>query len=219
MPEKRSRRRRRPGRTQAPPPALMNAGEPFEGFHLLGEGAGGQAALLWQSVRDVLLWAGASAEGRRTLFAVDAEQHRLALLLDPGIDGALRAPLVTHTGVLRAESEITREDMAAACGRISRRAEERGLPQTAVSFAQAAAVVVPESAAHAYRVGLLCRHNAEYTRAETWFRRAIVLSRNKDPGAYALVHIGLGTSIRSAAATGPRGRCSSGPCAPRGERA
>jgi len=197
MSEKRPSRRRRPGRPQAPPPALMSDGATFEGSLLLHEGSGFQAILLWQSFRDVLLWAGAADHERGLLFREGAEAARLGLLLDPAVEGSLRAPLVTLAGVLRNDGSATREEVASACQRISRWAEERGMPQTAISFAQAAAVAEPRNAAHAYRVGLLCRESAEYARAETWFRRAIGLARKTDPEMYGLAHVGLGNIHRN----------------------
>jgi tetratricopeptide (TPR) repeat protein len=72
-------------------------------------------------------------------------------------------------------------------------AEAHDFPKTAISFAQGAALVVPRNPAYAYTVGLYSRRNAEYDRAETWFRRTRVLSwRAGDQQSYALSWIGLG---------------------------
>lgn len=150
-------------------------------------------------MRDVLLWAAAPEEDRGTLFAEGAEQRRLAQILDPATESALRPPLVTIAGALSREAGVTREELASACRKIARWAEEKGLPRTAISFAQAAAVTVPGNARYAYDVGLLCRENAEYPRAETWFRRAIGLARRKDYETYALAHLGLGNLFRARA--------------------
>lgn len=195
MPKKRPRgrpRARHAGRPAAAPPALMSAGEPFEGFHLLREGERTGTLVLWQSLRDVLLWAATPADRRGKLFAEGAEQRRVEAVFAPGMDSAVKTPLLVVTGALRNE-EVGAEELASACRRISAWAEERGLPQAAISFAQAAAVLLPENARDAYTVGLLCRRNAEYDRAETWFRRAIGLARrSKDYESYSLAFVGLG---------------------------
>jgi tetratricopeptide (TPR) repeat protein len=54
-------------------------------------------------------------------------------------------------------------------------------------------MAVPHDAGAAYAVGRMARRRAEYSRAETWFRRAIALARQSgDWQSYALAFSGLG---------------------------
>jgi tetratricopeptide (TPR) repeat protein len=76
---------------------------------------------------------------------------------------------------------------------ISAWSEENARPQTAISFAQGAAMILPRDPKHACEVGRLCRTYAQYERAETWYRRARVLAwRARDHSTLALCWIGLG---------------------------
>ncbi|HEX8906037.1 MAG TPA: tetratricopeptide repeat protein, partial [Longimicrobiaceae bacterium] len=80
---------------------------------------------------------------------------------------------------------------------VSRWAEDHGLPRTALAFAQSAALATPDRPGPALAVAQLARRNAEYRRAETWFRRALGLARrNGDARHYALASLGLGTLHR-----------------------
>jgi tetratricopeptide (TPR) repeat protein len=83
--------------------------------------------------------------------------------------------------------------IAAACDQIRKWAEDADLPNTALAFAQAAALADMENARWAYEVGRLARIHAEYARAESWLRQAIVRARKtEDWSSYSLAHIGLG---------------------------
>jgi tetratricopeptide (TPR) repeat protein len=83
--------------------------------------------------------------------------------------------------------------IAAACDQIRKWAEDADLPNTALAFAQAAALADMENARCAYEVGRLARIHAEYARAESWLRQTIVRARKtSDWSSYSLAHIGLG---------------------------
>ncbi|MBV9772765.1 MAG: tetratricopeptide repeat protein, partial [Gemmatimonadetes bacterium] len=193
MPEKRSRGGKRQGRPQAAPPALTGLGQAFEGHGLLEERSGEGTLLLWQSLRDVLLWASTPADQRNELFVPGSESHRAEALDRAKMDRKLKIPLLTIAQVLEEGAEISAADLASACRKVSRWADEQGLPRMAIWYAQAAAATMPVDAEPAYTVGLLCRRNAEYERAETWFRRAMVLARRSgDNQSYALAWIGIG---------------------------
>lgn len=104
MPKRNSREQPRPGRPQTPPPALLSAGEPFEGFLIVAE--------------------------------VDSP---------------------------------------------------------AISFGQAAALLLPRNAEYAFLVGRLCRRSGQAGRAETWYRRAIGLARrSRDSHSFARAWMGIG---------------------------
>lgn len=193
MPKKRSRGNKRQGRPQAAPPALIGLGCAFEGHGLLEEGSGVATLLLWQSLRDVLLWASTHSERRGDLFVPGSEHRRAAELDHAGIDRKLKIPLLTIAQLLEEGPEIAAAELASACRKVSCWADEQGLPRTAIWYAQAAALAVPTDADAAYTVGLLCRRNAEYERAETWFRRAVVLARRSgDNQSLAMAWIGIG---------------------------
>lgn len=196
MARQRQSRTSRPGRPQAPPPILRRrASEPFEGADLLEEVRREQGALaLWQALRDVLLWACAPPEARRDgLFA--AEACRTGARLEAGVrmEPELVVPLHELSAVCTDPAAARPERLAGACRAVSRWAEARGLPRTALAYAYAAAVVSPGSADDAYRVGLLARREADNSRAEAWFRRAIGLARrSQEARAHALALVGLG---------------------------
>jgi tetratricopeptide (TPR) repeat protein len=89
------------------------------------------------------------------------------------------------------------EQLTQACHALSRWAGDQGLPHTALAFAHSAALATPDQPAPAYAVGLLARRNAEYRRAETWFRRTLGLARRTgDWNYYGLACIGLGNLNR-----------------------
>jgi tetratricopeptide (TPR) repeat protein len=105
----------------------------------------------------------------------------------------VQAPLLVLSEVLKGGPGITSLELAHAAVKVSRWAGEQDLPHTAISFAQAAALLLPGRADLSYKVGLLCRTNGQYARAETWFRRTIVLARRRgDAHSYAMSWNSLG---------------------------
>ncbi len=185
-------RARRSPRRWVVPPGLGALGEPFAGWHVVDELRSPLGVLLWQSLRDAMLWAGMTPEQRRRLFIKGAgERRRDAVALHA--DRELRAPLLLLTRVLDNRDGNRAADLSEACQAVSRWAEARGLCRTALAFAEGAAAVAPDQAGPAYAVGMLARRGAEHRRAETWFRRALGLARRSgDWKHYALACIGLG---------------------------
>ncbi len=179
------------------PPALKRGDEIFEGLGVLDELTGERGLVLWQSLRDALLWADAQEDERAELFAEDAERVRMASILTAQPSPELEEPLGVLARMLAEPTEISEEMVALACRRVSQWADDEGLLTTALAFAQAAATVTPGDASAAFAVGKLARRRAEYARAETWFRRTIALSRQVgDWATYALAFIGLGNLYR-----------------------
>jgi tetratricopeptide (TPR) repeat protein len=170
----------------------MDAGESLEGVQILEEYPDALGILLWETFRDVALWSGVAEEERAGLFGAAAAEGRAAAV-------AAHAPPEVQP-LLAAASAVLREPQAAdgaavlaACRGLAAWAERRDTPRTAVALATAAALAVPTDAAAAFRVGQLARRNAEFARAETWFRRTIGLGRQgKDWAAYAEAFLGLG---------------------------
>lgn len=180
-------------RWRLPPPPPGGA-ELLEGGGILEEVEGPLGLLLWQCMRDVALWASTPSERREGLFSPEAEPRRLADVLAVGppaqpLDEALRA----LAGMLAHPSDVAPEAVMLASQRISVWAEGRGAVATALAFAQAAAGATPASARSALRVGRLARRRGEYSRAEGWLQRAVLLARQEsDPTTHAFGYSALG---------------------------
>jgi tetratricopeptide (TPR) repeat protein len=199
------------------PPAILHGQEALEGTELLDEVEGHLGLALWQSLRDVTLWASfdpldqqvsrdpkereKQEEKRRTerdrdragLFAPTAAERRSELLRAICPESEVRAPLATFAAMLEDPVGSTSDAVARACHEISQWADEGGLPATALAFAQAASLASPANAAAGFRVGQLARKKGETARAETWFRRTIGLARQaKDWVSYSEAFLALG---------------------------
>jgi tetratricopeptide (TPR) repeat protein len=175
------------------PPALKRGDEIFEGLGVLDELSGERGLVLWQSLRDALLWADAQDDERAALFSADAERTRMAMILAAQPAAEVEEPMSVLARMLGEPTRISEEMVALACRRISQWSDDEGLLATALAFAQAAATVTPGDAGAAFAVGKLARRRAEYARAETWFRRTIALARQiGDWAIYAQAFIGLG---------------------------
>jgi len=184
---------RRTRRRWRVPPAITHGSEAFEGAGILEEIPGKLGLLLWQSVRDVTLWAGTPDEAREGLFTPGAEQQRRTALRAAAADPVLEPALAEMAEILSRPRATTGELMARACRRVAEWADERELTATAIAFVQAAALAAPLDADTAYAVARLARRRAEHARAETWYRRAIALARQSgDWSAYSLAFLGLG---------------------------
>jgi tetratricopeptide (TPR) repeat protein len=179
------------------PPALKRGDEIFEGLGVLDELTGERGLVLWQSLRDALLWADAQEDERAALFSPDAERTRMAMILASQPAPELEEPLSVMARMLGEPTRISEEMVALACRRVSQWSDDEGLLATSLAFAQAAATVTPGDPAAAFAVGKLARRRAEYARAETWFRRTIALARQVgDWATYAQAFNGLGNLYR-----------------------
>jgi len=176
-------------------PPITRGPEPVEGITVLDEVQGDAGVVLWQSLRNVLLWARAAPEQRAALFDAGAAAARARVLADLGRDG-VEVPadaLAAAAGVLADPQGADAESIARACDELSRWAEEKPAPGTALAFAQAAALAQPGDAARACAVGRLARRNGEAVRAEGWLHLAVVLARGSgDWSSYARAFLGLG---------------------------
>ncbi|HEX8904034.1 MAG TPA: tetratricopeptide repeat protein [Longimicrobiaceae bacterium] len=176
------------------PPALTHGDtDAFEGLSVLDEISGQLGLVLWQSLRDAMLWGRAGKAERDALFTPGADQSRVADVLAANAPEDLEEPLKTMAAMLGAPSTMREENVALACRQVAQWAEAKGLLAAALSFAQAAAVVNPADPTMAYAVARLARRRREYPRSETWFRRTIALARQAgDWPTYALAFDGLG---------------------------
>jgi tetratricopeptide (TPR) repeat protein len=200
MPPRRLAGPPRKRRWQVTPP-LTSGPELLEAGGVLAEVPDETGLLLWQTVRDITIWA-ARADERSEIFAEGAHARRAAALAGEGAPPEpLRGHLLTASGVLK--GEVDGEEVAAACIALGKWAEEEGWLATALAFVQSAALASPRDAARAYEVGLLARRRAEYARAETWFRRTVALARQTgDWESYAKAFLGLGNLYRQRGALG-----------------
>ncbi len=169
------------------PPALARGTERFEGLPVLEELRDDLGVLLWRSARNVLLWAECAPQERARLFAGEAAGLRLAEVRRLAPDAELHGPLAVIASLLESPASVDVRRLVNACRRIATWAEERSAVGTALTFATAAALAEPSSAALAYAVGRLARRRAEFDRAESWYIRAVVQGRQHgDWRSYAL---------------------------------
>lgn len=188
---------RRPSRLWVVPPGLMSHDEPFEGYRVLDEVRSALGVTLWQFLRDTDLWSTTRPHDRGRLFVTGLARRRLERLATIGTARELRGPLEIIGRALDGRTRNAGPQVTLACHTLSRWAADQGLPHTALAFAQSGALATPEEPGPAYIVGLLARRNAEYRRAETWFRRALALGRRAgDWRHYGLACIGLGNLYR-----------------------
>jgi tetratricopeptide (TPR) repeat protein len=184
---------RRTTRRWRTPPAILHGGEAFEGASVLDEMEGPLGALLFQLARDVYVWGSTPPEAREGLFEPGAEGDLGALLRAADADLQLETALLALVRMTGAPEGTTDEQVAVACQHVAHWADQNAHLETAIAFAQGAAVVLPAEAALSYAVGRLARRRAEYARAETWYRRAIALGRQSgDWATYSMAYGGLG---------------------------
>jgi tetratricopeptide (TPR) repeat protein len=180
-------------RRQRVPPALTHGGDRFDALAILDEVRDDLGLVLWRSARNVSLWAETPPEARAGLFSGGAAHLRKDDLARLELEPELLAPMSVIASLLARPGEVDLLRLVNACRRVSLWAEQRGALATALEFAQAAALVAPDSAALAFSVGRLARRHGEYDRAESWYTRAIVQGReSKDWKSYATAFSGMG---------------------------
>jgi tetratricopeptide (TPR) repeat protein len=186
--------RRNASRRWCVPPALLHEPEELlEGSGVLDELPGPVGLILWQSLRDVTLWAAVAEEERAGLFTPQAARARLTELLASGAEPALEVSLTTLAALVGAPETANPEIVSLVCIQVSRWAEERGAFAAAMGYAQAAAQVLPLDASPALAAGSLALRWRRSARAETWLRRAVGLARRRrqwEPYAQAYVELG-----------------------------
>jgi tetratricopeptide (TPR) repeat protein len=190
----RGRRRNATRRWCIPPAILREPDETLEASQILEEFRGDLGLLLWNSLRDVTLWAATPEERRDGLFVTQAAHKRLGSLATSSVDPAIEVSLTTLAAVVGSPGSAAPDIVSLVCLEVSRWAQERGAFGTALAFAQAGALASPEDAGPAGIVGGLALRWGRLARAETWLRRAIGLARRgKDWPSYAQAYVDLGT--------------------------
>jgi tetratricopeptide (TPR) repeat protein len=172
---------------------MRGPGETVDGNSILGEVPGDFGLLLWGTARDVALW-GASPPGQRgKLFADGSGDGRLAGLVATEIPPAISASVDTIHGMLTLGARADASILCICCLEVAAWAQSGGLPETAITFAQAGAVAAPEFGEAALHTGLYALRAGQVARAGTWLRRAVSVSRrerNRPAYASALVELG-----------------------------
>jgi tetratricopeptide (TPR) repeat protein len=188
---------RRPGRPSPAPPAILRSiNEGYDGATILDELRSPAGVVLWQTIHDLVLWASTPPERRGALWDSTASTRRARQFQEAELDEQVRPWLAVLARILRGGQEVPVEEVVGACRKISEWADRNGLPQTAIWYAQAAALVAPTIAEYAFHVGGLCHRAADYPRAVTWYARSIGLAlRRPDRRTYARAYRRLGQIV------------------------
>lgn len=162
------------------------------------EEAGAELAVeLWRMLRKLRNWVETPPEDRAGLFEINKKDARQRLGF-----ACIQAPdLVEAFGtfalLIRAPGLIGTEQLAEACRQVHCWAEERALLDVAMLFAEAAAIVEPDSPARANDAGRVCRRAARDERASVWYHRAFGLGvRAKSHKETIRAQLGYGTLMR-----------------------
>ncbi|HEU4562097.1 MAG TPA: hypothetical protein VFS20_29990 [Longimicrobium sp.] len=207
FPRARVSRRNATRRWCIPPALLHEPDELLEAAQVFDELKGQVGLVLWQSLRDVTLWAQMPEERREGLFTDDAAHRRLSELLDSGAEPALEVSLTTLAALVGAPAAANPEIISLVCLQVSQWAEARGAMATAMAYAQAAALTSPEEPGPALAAGSLALRWKRSARAETWLRRCIGLARRRrDWGPYAEAYVELGVLYTRRGERGPAHR-------------
>ncbi len=182
-------------RWRIPPPLLRDTEDPGpEGLAILDEFRSELGAVLWKSLRAVLLWSQVPPSDRKGIFAPDLGRARLLEILALGIeDDDLREPMETLTQVLSAPDSVDPEIIGLACRRIAGWAETTDAPRTSIEFLQVASLACPANARFALALGRACRDMGQFSRSESWLQRAIGLARQSaEWDVYIRAYLGHG---------------------------
>jgi hypothetical protein len=156
---------------------MRDAGEGLERVAVLEESEGELGVLLWRTVRDVELWACTPPAQRAALFHPDSAERRRVRLARTEVPPELAAPLHTLSSLLSRPDRADEHTVAQCCARVAAWAGGTRARETALAYAQAAALTLPEDADAALRTGACALDAGQRARAEVWLRRAVGLGR------------------------------------------
>jgi tetratricopeptide (TPR) repeat protein len=178
-----SRNASSPRRWTIPAALPRDPGEALlEGAAVLAEHAAAPALslLLWQCLQDVHLWSGTPPARRPSLFCSAAGKQRARLLQAAPLGDANARGALTVLSALIAGLPVEPPAASAvghACRTVAAWAERHAHTETALAFAQAAALAMPTNATAAYEMGRLAGALGRTLRATTWLSRAVGVSR------------------------------------------
>ncbi|HYR10673.1 MAG TPA: hypothetical protein VEQ60_23045 [Longimicrobium sp.] len=150
--------------------------------------------VLWLDVRHIRDWAQAPFDIRGALFPSPVKRHVLMLREHARAErGEIADALVAFEDLLTNPTEADPRVLAQACAEVAGWAAANSLVQTAIEYAETAALVDPISPALANLAGRTTRNASEFGRAEIWFRRGIGYARLQDDKVeLARGHLGRG---------------------------
>jgi tetratricopeptide (TPR) repeat protein len=183
-------------RLWALPPAIQRGpAETIERLGILAEHGEAEGLVLWRLVRDVEIWAATPPRHRVELFTPVAPEARKARLRASTLPTDVRVLLRTLNRILAGPPDAPgcEESAATACAGVAQRAREMEARETAVAFAQAAALTSAE-ARYALLTGTCAQELGQHARAASWFGRAVGLARREtDWRSYAAGFLALGS--------------------------
>lgn len=166
---------------------------PVDEMSVIREVASDDGLVLWQCLRDVTLWAGASEGVRGRLFHAAAADRRRAAVAGCRLSEALRSPVRVLSAVVVHPTPLSPADVSGACGQIAAALEAEGCTASALAFAQAAALASPDDPAPALWLVVLSRRVGFLGGVEEWLLRAVALARRAERwDEYVAAYLELG---------------------------
>ena len=127
---------------------------------------------VFQALRMTFAWAAGPEASGIEFDTMNLTEWELEVLETKGVDEALWAPVAVIAGELTRPAMLEPERLSHACLAVMDWALGADAHGTAVLFAEAAAVVWPSNARLAWICGKAYRERNDFSRAETWLRRA-----------------------------------------------
>jgi tetratricopeptide (TPR) repeat protein len=163
------------GERIVPPPPMARHREAC----ILSELPNALGLVLWQEVRHLHDWAESTPEMRGKLFRAPTA-HVLVKRRDARLyAGELAGALETFAAMKEDPRRADPTAIGVACAQVADWALERDHSQTAIEFAEAAAICDPVNPKFANVAGRLTREANEYERSEIWFTRGIGIAREQ----------------------------------------
>jgi tetratricopeptide (TPR) repeat protein len=181
-------------RWRVPPALRSDPGEALEGSAVLDEVPFLKGTLLWLMLRDAMLFAAVDPNCRAGLFAPRAFDRRKAFGSLPTAPAADEYD--PFAAMLDQPLRVRPAEVALACSRVALWAESQRALRTAVAFRQAAALLLPDSAAAALAVAEAASRAGQHARAYSWAGRAIALGRRSgERDVYVAAYLFLGRAL------------------------
>lgn len=184
----------RPLRRWLVPPAMMSdPGEEMSDLKILGEHPREDALLLWTVARDLVLWGTTPATEREGLFDAGARKQRSQQLKRSGLPPEVTTCMevlvsLLHTPIVPGVAVVTE-----VCHQVVRWAAANRMAETALAFAQVAALADPMDARAAALVGRTAVAFGRLVRADSWFQRTVAIGRRvRDWRPYVASYHGMG---------------------------
>jgi tetratricopeptide (TPR) repeat protein len=165
-------RKRRGGWKAALPPPLPYRGG-FECAAILDELQGELGLIAFQRARDVLVWVTAPVHQRGSLF----RRSHVGTSTVPDSAADVATAFRTLNRLVTQPAEVSTARIADACTTISHWAAANAFPETAVWYAELAALAEPGNPQRAWLVGRALRQNHHYERSRQWLERTVGLAR------------------------------------------